>query len=447
MSLRPVQIKHLRNLFQIGSDEQIVAALDKLHPSELSYLFSELNDVQIKRFVDCLLLVKKAGRTLNEIPEFLLPDILELINDDKLARIITRLDLDDAAHILQKIPEQRWEALFSLLEGKLRVRLERLLLYPKDSAGSVMNPDVFSIQVDKTVGEAIERLQKFEDRRSVFYVYVVDGKRLVGVVPLRNLVIADPSSLLSDIMQSSLVTVEATQDQEEAAQIVSQYNLLSVPVVNQSKELLGVITVDDVIDIFEEEATEDIYNMAGLSGEDRAFTPVRTKIRKRLPWLIINMITAFLAAMVVGLFESTIDRLVLLAAYMPVVAGLGGNAGTQSMVVITRSIALGEMEFSKAYSAILKEVLNGLFLGIIAGSIAAGIAYFVNGNPMLGGILLLAMAINMVFAGFMGASVPLLLKSLKLDPAVGAGIFVTATTDIGGFFIFLGLAQTFIEYL
>lgn len=443
MTLRPVQIKHLRNLLQIGTDEQVIHALQKIHPSDISVLFSELNDVQIKKLVDCLLLVEKAGRTLKEIPEFLLPEFLELIEPDKLALIISRLDLDDASYLLGKIPEERWQEILKEVKPKNRIKLEKLLLYPPDSAGSVMNPLFFSISIDKTVEETINELQKFPDRESAFYVYVVDGKRLVGVIPLRNLVIAEPQKPVNEIMKTSVIMIQATHDQEEAAQLVSQYNLLAIPVVNENKELLGVITVDDVIDIFEEEATEDIYNMAGLSDEDRAFTPVSVKIKKRLPWLLINLGTAFLACLVVAFFETTIQKVALLAAYMPVVAGLGGNGGTQSMVVITRSIALGEMEFYKASHAVVKEVLNGLFLGIIAGLIAASIALIFNENPFLGVILFLAMISNMVLAGFMGSTIPLTLKWFKLDPAVGASIFVTATTDITGFFIFLGLAQLF----
>lgn len=448
MTLRTVHIKQLKNLIQIGSDDQLIQALDKIHPAEISHLFSELSDdTQIKRFIDCLFKVKKAGKTLKEIPEFMLPDILELIDDDKLAIIATRLDPDDATYLLSKLRIDRWSNVLQMIEQPLRTNLEKLLLYPPHSAGSVMNPDFFTVQVDRTIGQALFELQSFAAKLSVFYVYVVEGKRLVGVVPLRTLVISDPEISIRSIMSTNVIVAHTTSDQEEAAQIVSQYNLLAIPVVNENHELVGVITVDDVIDIFEEEATEDIYNMAGLSGEDRAFSPVATKVKKRLPWLFINIATAFLSALVVGLFHNTIEQVSILAAYMPVVAGLGGNGGTQSMVVITRSIALGEMEFSRASSAVRKEVLNGLFLGLVAGTVAALIAILVNASPYLGLILFLAMVINMVLAGLMGSSVPLCLKFLKLDPAVGAGIFVTATTDLSGFFIYLGLAHLFLDKL
>jgi magnesium transporter len=447
MALRPVQLKHLKNLFQIGTDDQVAKALEKIHPSDISVLFGELNEDQMKRLVDCLLLVKKAGKTLKELPEFMLPDILEFIETEKLSKIINRLDLDDASYMLSKIPEDKWQTILEGVEIRRRINLEKLLLYPEDSAGSVMNPVYFSVSIEKTVADAIAELQKFPERETIFYVYIVDGKRLEGVIPLRNLVIADAKASVRDIMKKKVILIQATSDQEDAAQLVSQYNLLAIPVVDENKNLLGVIAVDDVIDIFEEEATEDIYHMAGLSGEDRAFTPVLTKIKKRSPWLLVNLTTAFLSAMVILYFEATIAKVAALAAYMHIIAGLGGNGGIQSMVVITRSIALGEMEFSRVYQAIGKEMLNGLGLGLLGGVLVALIAGFVEMSPYLGVIAFVAMTFNMVFAGFMGASVPLVLKWLKQDPAVGSGVFVTTIVDITGVFIFLGLSTIFLDKL
>lgn len=444
MSLRPVQIKQLRNLLQIGSDEQIVHSLEKIHPADIALLFNDLNNVQIKRLVDCLHLLKKAGSTLKELPEFMLPDVLELIGDSSLIQIITKNSLDDTVFLLTKVPENRRRVLLLALDERLRFDLEKLLLYPKHSAGSVMNPVFFAVPAGFTVAQTIAHLQSFADREGIFYVYVLDDQRLVGVLSLKSLVIAKSDVVIKSLMKSPVYSVAATSDQEEVAQLVSKYNLLAVPVVNDRNELIGVISIDDAIDIYEEEAAADIYNMAGLSGEDRAFTPVWTKIKKRLPWILVNLTTAFVASMVVGFFEDTIKQMALLAAYMPIVAGLGGNGGTQSMVVITRSIALGEMDFSIAYKAILKEVANGTVLGIIAGACAGTFAYLVNFNPLLGFVLFLSMVTNMFLAGLMGSSVPLILKKLGLDPAVGSGIFVTATTDISGFFVFLGLAKLFL---
>lgn len=447
MSIHFPQIKQIKNLLQVGSDEQILSAVEKVDPSDIATLFSELNPDQIRKLVDYLFAIKKAGKTLKELPEFMLPDILELVDEAKLPTIMERLEPDDAAYLLSKLPESRWQGILEKTESKKRVQVEKLLIYPKDSAGSVMNPHFFSIPVESTVAEALKALQAYPDKEGVFYVYIVDGKRLVGVLPLRNLVISTSETEVRKIMKTALVMIEATQDQELVAQLVSQYNLLALPVVNENRELLGVITVDDVIDIFEEEATEDIYNMAGLSEVDRAFTPVSVKAKKRLPWTLLNLATAFLAAGVVSFFEGTISKMALLAVYMPIVAGLGGNCGTQSLVVITRSMALGELQLTKAYQAILKEVLTGLLIGLAAGLVGALVSYLINGKPLLGLILFLAMVVNLFVAGLMGALVPVTFKWFKLDPAVGSSVILTTMTDCTGFFVFLGLSQLFIDKL
>jgi magnesium transporter len=310
-----------------------------------------------------------------------------------------------------------------------------------------MSSDYFSVPLDCTVEDAIQKLREYADKESILYVYVLDEKRLVGVLPIRSLVLFSPKKPVRELMTTNIVTIQANVDQEKAAQLVGQYNLLAIPVVNENLEMLGVITVDDVIEIFQEEATEDIYHIAGLSEEDRAFTPVATKVRRRLPWMLINLCTAFLASFVVSRFEDTISRLALLAAYMPIVAGMGGNGGTQSLVVITRSIALGELKFSKAYRAVFKEIGNGFIVGIIAGIATGLIMYLVNGNAYLGLIIFLAMVTNLVMAGLAGSVVPLVLKSMRLDPAVGSGVIVTTVTDVTGFFVFLGLAELFLEKL
>lgn len=445
MAIKAVKIRLLKRLLQAGSEAQIINAIEKIHPSDISLLFSELTEIEMKRLVDCLFKLKKAGHVLSEIPEYFLPEILENVEFEKLVEILSRMDVDDAVYILGKIPEEKWPEILSQIKPERRAVIEKLLLYSSGTAGSVMTLDYFWVSIDKTVEEALDQLRQHPEKESVLYLYVLDGKRLVGVLPLRSLVLADPKTPVRDLMATDLITVKATEDQEKAARLVGLYNLLALPVVNENGEMLGVITVDDVIDIFQEEATEDIYHMAGLSEEDRAFTPVKTKVRKRLPWTILNLCTAFIVAFVVSRFELTISKVALLAAYMPVVAGLGGNVGTQSLVVITRSIALGELKFSKVYNALFREIANGLILGLIVGVVTGCILYIINQNFYLGLIIFLAIIINLIVAGLMGALVPILLKTMKLDPAVGAGVVVTMLTDVTGFFVFLGLAQLFLE--
>jgi magnesium transporter len=311
-----------------------------------------------------------------------------------------------------------------------------------------MNPNVFALSEDITVGEAITEIQSSRDVEMVFYLYVVDERRhLVGVVSLRRLLLVSPETPLKRIMTADLISARADMDQEEVARQVAAYNLLAIPVVDAENKLVGIITVDDVIDVIKDEATEDIYRLAGVAGDERAFTPAKESFRKRLPWLGINLLTAFLAAAVVGLFEGTIDLFPVLAVFMPIVAGMGGNAGTQTLTVVVRGIALGELTWSNSRKALLKEVVVGLGNGIVLGAAAALIVWLVRGNPTLGLVLGMAMIINMFVAAAAGMLVPLGLRAASIDPALASSVFITTMTDMFGFFSFLGLATVFARYL
>jgi magnesium transporter len=282
----------------------------------------------------------------------------------------------------------------------------------------------------------------------VFYLYVVDERRhLVGVVSLRRLLLVSPETPLKRIMTADIISARVDMDQEEVARQVAAYNLLAIPVVDAENKLVGIITVDDVIDVIKDEATEDIYRLAGVAGDERAFTPATESLRKRLPWLGINLLTAFLAAAVVGVFEGTIDLFPVLAVFMPIVAGMGGNAGTQTLTVIVRGIALGELSWSNSRKALFKEALVGLGNGVVLGAAAAAVVWVVRGNPTLGLVLGLAMIINMFVAAAAGTLVPLGLRAANVDPALASSVFITTMTDMFGFFSFLGLATVFARYL
>jgi len=448
MSLSPIQLKMIHKLLQSGTETKIAHLVEKIHPSDLTVLFSELSPQETQRLVNSLFLVSKAGLTLKELPEFMLPDILELTDDEKLVTIISRLEPDDALYIMEHIPESRWRAILDNLPVETRNLLDKLLSYPHNSAGSVMNSNFISVKADMTAGEAIAYIRNHPETHGVFYVYVTDeGNHLVGVQSLRQLLLAPESHKIADIMTKNVHAVPASMPEEEVAQEVSRYNLLAIPVVSDTHEMLGVITVDDIIDIVEEAATEDIYHLAGLSEEDRASTPLMVKVQKRTPWMILNLFTAILAASVVGFYQESIKEVVALAVFMPIVAGMGGNCAAQSLTVITRSIALGELSFVKTYSAIMKEMSNGLLIGVVTGLIAALLGYFWNGNPYLGLVLLVSMILNMAIGGLMGACVPIALKALKFDPAVGSTVIVTTFTDVCGFLAFLGIATMMMKYL
>jgi magnesium transporter len=256
-----------------------------------------------------------------------------------------------------------------------------------------------------------------------------------------------PETPLKRIMTADMMSVRADMDQEEVAQVVAAYNLLAIPVVNEENKLVGVITVDDVIDVIKDEATEDLYRLAGVSGDEHAFTPASESLRKRMPWLGVNLLTAFLAAAVVGLFEGTIELFPMLAIFMPVVAGMGGNAGTQTLTVVVRGIALGELTWGNSRKALLKESLVGIGNGLVFGVLGAVIVWVARGNPVLGLVLGLAMVINMFVAAAAGTLVPLGLRAVGVDPALASSVFITTMTDVSGFLSFLGLAALFAQYL
>jgi magnesium transporter len=276
----------------------------------------------------------------------------------------------------------------------------------------------------------------------------VDERRhLVGVVSLRRLLLVPPETPLKRIMTTEVYSARVDTDQEEVARQVASYNLLAIPVVDLENKLVGVITVDDVIDVIKDEATEDVYRLAGVSVDDGVLSPPRESLQRRLPWLGVNLATAFLAASVVGMFQNTISQVVVLAAFMPVVAGMGGNAATQTLAVVVRGLAIGELTWSNARAALTKEGLVGLGNGIVLGAVAMVGAWLLSGSLVIGAVLALAMIINMFVAAVAGTLIPLGLRALKVDPALASSVFITTLTDVFGFLSFLGLATMFLRYL
>jgi len=430
----------LRRLLAEGMNSRAERLLSRMRPPDRGPVLSGLTPPEIRTVMDLLFEKRRAASTLKELPPELLPQIFEALGDERLGQILARLELDDRVEVADQLDPERRDRVIDLLPENRRSELLQAELYPPQSAGRVMTTRLVSLHEEMTAQQAIERLRETGDTlETILYVYVVDDKEsLRGVVPIRRLVFAPPERLCSEIMIHNPVSVRADADQEQAAALVSRYNLLAIPVVNEEDRLLGVITVDDVIEVIEEEATEDMYLLAGLSEEDRIFSPASRSIRKRLPWLLANLGLALVAASVVWAFQSTLEELVALAFFMPVVAGMGGNTGIQSLTVTMRAITLGEIAFSSGLRAISKEVTVSVANGFVLGVISGTIAYFLEDSAVLGVALFLAMVITMGVAGIMGASVPLLLKAAKLDPAVASGVIVTTTTDIVGFTTFFG---------
>ena len=439
----------LRRLLASGVTTRAERLLAKMPPADVAPLFSDLTDDEIRTVIELLFRQRRAALVLRELPHELLPLIFEAVTDQRIADVIGRLEIDDLLELVEWIPEDRREEIVARLPVHRREELNKAELYPEYSAGRVMTTNFVALDEKMSAQEAIDSIRSLgDDNESILYLYVVDDQRaLLGVVPIRRLVASPPERRVSELMAPKPVWVTAEADQEEVADIVRRYDLLAVPVVDVDNRMLGVITVDDVIDVITEEATEDIYNLAGLDEADRVFSPAPTSIRKRLPWMLINLLTCFAAAWVVGLFSRTIEQVVALAVFMPVVAGMAGNGGTQSLTVITRGIALGELEFSSGLRALSKELAVGLVIGGATGMVSAAIAYAWHGNPVLGLALFASMVISMAVSGLTGAAVPLVLKSMRQDPALGSGVIVTTFTDAFSFFAFLGIATLMLDRL
>lgn len=446
-----VVLDSVKRLQRMGATANLVNLLQKQHPADLAQLFSELSAKD--RHAAFSVLAERNSRLAMEALSELGPEAGAAQLSDRSAEDIVRLTqelpTDDAAALIDYLPEELAAAVLELIQKRpAGGDVGELLEYPEQTAGRIMNPKVFALSEDMTAGEAITAVQSSRDVEVVFYLYIVDARRhLVGVASLRRLLLVPPSTPLKRIMTTDVISVRADVDQEEVARQVASYNLLAIPVVDEENKLAGVITVDDIIDVIKDEATEDVYRLAGVSSDDRVFTSPAESLRKRLPWLLVNLVTAFIAASIVSIFQGTIALLPILAVLMPVVAGMGGNAATQTLTVIVRGIALGELTWGNTRKALFKEALVGLGNGLACGLLGFVIVFALTRDPILGLVLGLAMLINMFVAATAGTVIPLILRALKVDPALASSVFITTLTDMFGFFSFLGLATLFISYL
>jgi magnesium transporter len=440
----------VKRLLRIGASANLLNLLQKQHPADLAQIFSELPDKE--REAAFSLLAERNGRLAMEAISELGPEtgatLLATRSAEEIAKLAQEIPSDDAAALIDYLPEDLSVAVLDLMRPKESGVVENLLEYAEQTAGRIMNPHVFALSEELTVGEAITELQSNRDVEMVFYLYVVDERRhLVGVVSLRRLLLVSPETPLKRIMTADLISARVDMDQEEVARQVASYNLLAIPVVDEENKLVGVITVDDVIDVIKDEATEDIYRLAGVAGDEKVFTSPKEVFRKRLPTLAIQLVTLFAAAAVIAVFEPTIGKVTALAVFMPIVAGMGATAATQTLTVMVRGLALGELTWSNSRKALLKEVALGVGNGVLLGVVAAIVTWAAKGDPVLGLLLGLAMIINLFIAAAAGTLVPIGLRAANLDPALASSVVVTTMTDVLGFATFLGLATLFLRYL
>lgn len=431
-----------------------------LTPQDLAQNFSDFHAVDLVQFLAmysseelaqfCSLISKHQLAAIIEQSDLNLQlRIVQQLSIENLLKVFSYMSKDDVADMLGELPIALRKSLLNKMKENDRVILTSLLGYPNDSAGGLMTTEYIALNENLCVRQALNKIKEIAPKTEIItIIYLLNNqKQLVGTVNLRDLFTHQEEKLLKDFKNPNVLKVYPEEDQEQVSLLVSKYDLLAIPVVNHRDLLLGIITVDDIIDVIIDEQTEDLLGLAGVDKEERLNAPLIDSVKKRLPWLVINLATAFMASFTIGLFEGTIEKVVALASVMSIVAGMGGNAGTQTLSLVIRGIALGEVKLKEDWRLIIKEFCLGIINGAITGFITAIIIYWHYHNIFLGVIILIAMMGNLVIAGVFGFTIPLVLKKLNIDPALASSIFLTTMTDVGGFFIFLGLAQLFLAYL
>jgi magnesium transporter len=438
--LKPEFVREVMERVEAGDDEAARALVEPLHPADLADLF-ELVDRDDRRALAAALADMLDGEVLSEMNDWVREELIDALDPRQVAELAGELETDDAVAIIEDMEEEDQRAVLRALDPDDRAAIEEALSFPEESAGRLMQRDLIAVPEHWTVGQVIDYLRADDGLATDFWeIYVVDpGHKPIGVV-LLSWVLRTPRHIpMADLMQREQTLIPVDMDQEEVALRFQKYALISAAVVDQAGRLVGMITVDDIVHIIQEEASEDALLLSGV-GEGDINEPVFDSYKARVRWLIANLGTALVASSIIGIFEATIEQMVALAILMPIVAGVGGNAGTQTLAVTVRALATNQLTASNTMRAIAREiriaVLNGITVAIVIG-IAVG---FFFQSPMLGGVIASAMLTNIVIAGLAGVFVPLTLERFGTDPAVGSSIFVTMITDSMGFFVFLGLA-------
>ncbi|MEO1285194.1 MAG: magnesium transporter [Pseudomonadota bacterium] len=423
-----------------GDQELLKSELEPLHAADIADLLEQITAFDRRRLI-LLLGEGFDGDILSELDEGLREEVLELLKPEVLADTLRELDSDDVVDLLEDLDDEQQEVILDALEDSDRVAAENALAYPEESAGRMMQREVVMAPEHWNVGEAIDFLRDQDDLPEQFYHITLVDPRLhpVANVTLGKLMGSRREVLLQSITEDTFHVIPVTQDEEDVAYAFNQYHLISAPVVDEDERLVGMITIDDAMVVLDEEHEEDILRLAGVS-EGSLADRVMDTTKRRFPWLAVNLATAILASLVIAQFEAALTQVVALAVLMPIVASMGGNAGTQSLTVAVRAIATKDLTGRNVWRFIRREVLVGLINGVIFAVVMGVIGVLWFGGPELGFVIAAAMVINLVAAGLAGTAIPVLLEKAGIDPALASGAFVTTVTDVVGFFAFLGLA-------
>lgn len=444
-----VVLDMVRRLSRRGAIENLMKLISKTHPADMAWVFRHLAEDERANVFNIVAQTEFVGEFLSELDDSIMVELVASLTPQYVADIITDMPSDDAADILEALPEELAGEISEHMAKKDREEVEELLQYHPESAGGLMSPDFMCLDEELTVGEAITSIQKrSEEKEMVFYLYITHGdNRLGGVVSLRELLMHSPEKKLQDIMNPNVISVNTETDQGEVAHVVSQYNILAVPVVDNNYNLVGIVTVDDIIDVIREEATEEFLQMAG-AGKDREILLKSTKDNAvlRAPWLFASWLGGIMAMFIIGAFEEELSQVLALASFIPVVMGMGGNIATQSSTIIVRGIATGRVNMNEFFRVVFKEMRVGVILGILYGTFLGVLASFGFAEPKLLGVVVgLSIFFCMVMSATVGSLIPLILKRFDIDAAIATGPFVTTSIDILGVLMYFWIAKVFLN--
>jgi magnesium transporter len=445
-----IYVEQIKLLLDSDAFESIKQYNETLHSADIAEILMELDDDNRNKYFG-MLEHEQAGGVLEDLSPEIFSELLRPLTDEAKPLILDCMSQDDIVDKLGELPEKRRKEIIAYLDIEYAKDVSELLVYDEDTAGGIMTMDIVALKKDMMCGEAITVLRETApDTETIYYVFVTDyHDRLVGVISLRELIMASPGAKIGEIMNEHTISVNVNEDQEEVAKVVSKYDFLAVPVIDDIGVLKGIITVDDVIDVIEEEATEDMLKFAGTSDlemfeDESSFTRVIYSVRSRLPWLIVTLFGGFLSASVMNKFQDTIKAYAVLMLFVPLLAGMGGNVGTQSSTITVRNLALENIQGKDVFKTILMESSIGLMVGFVCSILVATAAYLSQGDIILSSIVGIAMLVNTFTAATLGTIVPIAFKKFGIDPAVASAPFITTTIDITGLTIYFTLATILI---
>jgi magnesium transporter len=444
-----VTLEALRKLIHRQAIVNVRKMLQKLNPQDIAHFLPHFSSEEKRLLFDLIPDPAFAANVLSETDSATQQELASQQSPEKLIEFFHHMPSDDVTDIISILPDSLAKQVLELLSAQDAQEVTELLKYGEDTAGGIMNPDFLALPETMTIEEAIREVRKASELEMVFYIYVVDDKQhLRGVLSLRQLLLARPHQTLQEVMWKDVIRVNTSMDQEEVARIVSHYNFVALPVVNDEGQLVGIITVDDVIDVMGEEATEDFFRMAGTDEEELLFTNSILKVaRFRLPWLLTSLVGGIISSKLIWQFNFVLRDVVVLAAFIPVIMGMGGNVGMQSAAIVVRGLATGRIDLSLIWTTLRREICTGLVMGGICGILLGAVAFFLHWNAMLGGVVGFALFMAISVAATMGTLMPILFKKLNIDPAIASGPFVTTANDMTGIVIYFSLATLMLRYL